>query len=212
MGIGGALAHPRELSAVAQAQPVSLQQLQSSLAEGELVIDYALNPSHSFALAITRDRIVHYELKSQQELEPAVALHLAAVRNRRDGRAEAKALYQLLLQPVTLMAQCRRVVIVPDGKLHLVAFEALLDPDGRYVVENHVISYAPSATVYYLLSRPMRSPTAQMALLAVGGARYTFPGFGNIRASLRGLFDRSGPPRWSAIPQSLTEAADVAAS
>jgi hypothetical protein len=37
--------HPRELGAVAQAQPVSLQMLQSSLAEGELVIDYALEPS-----------------------------------------------------------------------------------------------------------------------------------------------------------------------
>ena len=92
--------HPRELSAFSQAQPVSLLQLQSSLAEGELVIEYVLEPSRSFALAITRDRIARYELKSRNELESAVELHLAAIRNRRDGRAEAKALYQLLLQPV----------------------------------------------------------------------------------------------------------------
>ena len=62
-------------------------------------------------------------------LESAVESHLAAIRKRRDGRAEAKALYQLLLQPVALLAQSTRVVIVPDGKLHLVAFEALLDPN-----------------------------------------------------------------------------------
>jgi CHAT domain-containing protein len=206
--------HPRELSAFSQAQPVSLPQLQSSLAEGELVIEYVLESSRSFALAITRDRIAHYELKSRNELESAVELHLAAIRNRRDGRAEAKALYRLLLQPVALLGHSTRVVIVPDGKLHLVAFDALLDQNDRYVVDTHVISYAPSATVYYLLSRPMPSHTPQMALLAVGGARYNFLGFGDIRSALRGfgMFDPSGPPRWSPIPQSLTEVADVAAS
>jgi len=44
-----------------------------------------------FALAITRDRIARYELKSRNELESAVEFHLAAIRNRRDARAEAKA-------------------------------------------------------------------------------------------------------------------------
>ena len=206
--------HPRELSAFSQAQPVSLLQLQSSLAEGELVIEYVLESSRSFALAITRDRIAHYELKSRNEIESAVELHLAAIRNRRDGRAEAKALYQLLLQPVALLGHSTRVVIVPDGKLHLVAFDALIDQNDRYVVDTHVISYAPSATVYYLLSRPMPSHTPQMALLAVGGAHYNFLGFGDIRSALRGfgMFDPSRPPRWSPIPQSLTEVADVAAS
>jgi CHAT domain-containing protein len=90
----------------------------------------------------------------------------------------------------------------------------LIDQNDRYVVDTHVISYAPSATVYYLLSRPMPSHTPQMALLAVGGAHYNFLGFGDIRSALRGfgMFDPSGPPRWSPIPQSLTEVADVAAS
>ena len=167
--------HPRELSAVAKAQPVSLQMLQSSLAEGELVIDYALEPSHSFALAITRDRIVHYELKSQNELEPAVESHLAAIRKRRDGRAEAKSLYQLLLEPVALLAQSTRVVIVPDGKLHLVAFEALLDPNGRYVVEEHVISYAPSATVYYFAFETEAIADASDGIVSSGGRSLYVP-------------------------------------
>ncbi len=206
--------HPNELSKSPQAQPISLQQLQSSLAEGDLVIEYALQPLRSFALAISRDRIASYELKSRDELEAAVEMHLTAVRDRRDARAEAKALYQLLLQPVALLGQSRRVVIVPDGKLHLVAFDALVDPNDRYAVETHVISYAPSATVYYLLSRPITPQPTQMALLAVGGARYTFPRLADVGSVLRGLgfFDPSGPPRWSSLPQSLTEVTDVAAS
>ena len=206
--------HPNELSKSPQAQPISLQQLQASLPEGDLVIEYALQPLRSFALAISRDRVAHYELKGRDELEAAVGKHLAAIRDRRDARAEAKALYQLLLQPVALMGQSRRVVIIPDGKLHLVAFDALVDPNDRYAVESHVISYAPSATVYYLLSRPVPPQPTQMALLAVGGARYSFLGLADARSVLRGLgfFDPSGPPRWSPLPQSLTEVTDVAAS
>jgi len=59
----------------------------------------------------------------------------------------------------------------------------------------------------------MPSHAPQMALLAVGGARYNFRGFGDIRSALRGvgMFDPSSPPSWSPIPQSLTEVADVAA-
>jgi CHAT domain-containing protein len=200
--------------ALPAATPVSVQQLQSRLAADELVIEYVLGPTRSFALAIGRDRTAHYELKSRRELESAVESHLAAVHRKRDGRAEAKAIYQLLLQPVTMLGQSKRIVIIPDGKLNLVAFEALVDSNERYIVETRVISYAPSATVYCLLSRLTRSRTVQMAMLGVGGARYSSPRFEDIPSQVRGfgLFNPSGPPRWSAIPQSLAEVADVAAS
>ena len=53
-----------------------------------------------------------------------------------------------------------------------------------------------------------------MAMLGVGGARYASPRFEDIPSQVRGLglFNPSGPPRWSAIPQSLAEVTDVAAS
>lgn len=194
-------------------QPVAIQRLQSSLSHDELVIEYVLGPARSFALAISRDDIAHYELKGRSEIESAVESHLATVRNRRDGRTEARALYRLLLQPIALFNRSKRVVVVPDGKLHLVAFGALVDSKDLYVVETHIISYAPSATGYYLLSRPSPPKTAQMALLGVGGASYKVAPGGDTPSALRGFgfFDPSGPPRWSPIPQSLTEVSDVAA-
>ena len=206
--------HPHELSASSQVQPVSLQQFQSSLPEGELVIEYALAQSHSLALAITRDRVARYDLKGRDEIEAAVGSHLAAIRARRDSRAESKALYQLLLKPISLLHESKRVVVIPDGKLHVLAFDSLIDPADHYVLDTHVISYAPSATVYYLLSKPLPPRKSEMAMLAVGGANYAFPRLTDIRSALRGLtlFDSSGPPRWVAIPQSLSEVTDVAAS
>ncbi|MBV8841583.1 MAG: CHAT domain-containing protein [Bryobacterales bacterium] len=119
-----------------------------------------------------------------------------------------------MLQPIALLNQSKRVVIIPDGELHFVAFEALIDLADRYVVDSRLISYAPSATAYYLLSRPAASSKNEMALLAVGGARYMLPGPSDLGSALRGLgfFDPARPPRWVALPESLTEVNDVAAT
>jgi CHAT domain-containing protein len=205
--------HPHELGASSRAQPVSLRQFQSSLRDGEVATEYALAPSHSIALAITRDRVARYVLNGREQIEAAVESYLAAVRGRRDSRAESKALYDLLLRPVTLFKESKATLVIPDGELNLVAFDSLIDPEGRYVVDSHVVSYAPSATAYYLLSRPLSSPPNQMTLLAVGGAHYASPGPGGFQSALRGLgfFDPVKPPRWLPLPGSLTEVNDVAA-
>ena len=133
-------------------RPVSIPRLQSRLADNELLIEYVLSSPRSFALAISRDQVTHYELADRRDIEAAVDMHLAAVRRRRDGRFEAAALYRLLIAPVAFPANKTRLIIVPDGKLHVTAFGALMNPDGAFLVESHVISYAPSATAYYLLS------------------------------------------------------------
>ena len=173
-----------------------------------------LAPTRSFALVISHDRLAHYELKGRREIEAAVDSHLAAIRNRRDGRFEAAALYRLLIAPLGGLEKNTRLIIVPDGKLHLLAFGALPDSTGRYLVETHVISYAPSATAYYLLSRSARPKPQKLDLLGVGGARYASNRIGEFESSVRkgGLFGLSAAPRWSPIPQSLREVTDLAAA
>ncbi len=197
------------------AKPVSLQRLRATLADGELVIEYVLGGERSFALAISRDRVAHFELQGRAVLESAVDMHLGAIWHQRDARAEARALFRLLLEPAApLLSQSKRLVIVPDGKLHLAAFGALLDPASRYLVDTQVISYAPSATVYHLLSTLIPQPPLHASVLGVGGARYASTRFGEIQPSFRGsrFFGTSSAPRWSAIPQSLAEVHDVANS
>src|SRR4029077_1800536 len=62
--------------------------------------------------------------------------------------------------------------IVPVGKLHLLPFDALPNQDGKYVLESHVVTYAPSATVLHLL-RNHASNRAKMSFLGVGGVDYS---------------------------------------
>ena len=69
------------------------------------------------------------------------------------------------------------MIIVRDGPLHLVPFDALIDGAHHYLVESRIVTYAPSASSFLLLrSRPQGRGIAQ-GVLAVGGVEY----------------DRSGP-------------------
>jgi DNA polymerase III delta prime subunit len=62
---------------------------------------------------------------------------------------------------------------IGDGKLHQLPFDGLRDSSGRFVLESHVVTYAPSATVLHLLRQSRSTDPLPMSLVAVGGAVYS---------------------------------------
>jgi tetratricopeptide (TPR) repeat protein len=84
-------------------------------------------------------------------LETATAAHL-------------KELYDELIMPVRNRLQSEHLVIIPHDFLHYLPFHALLD-GRRYLTDMFSVSYAPSASVYYLcLSRPAASRDGSLIL------------------------------------------------
>jgi CHAT domain-containing protein/tetratricopeptide (TPR) repeat protein len=202
----------QEPQCVSAGKPASLRQLQSRLNEGELLVEYALGSARSFAFAVTRDQAVPYELKGRKEIESAVTAHLRAIRGRRDSRLEGGTVYKLLLEPLALIAKNERLIIVPDGKLDMAPLVAAVDPQGRYLIDTHVISYAPSATVFYMLSARPRPRPKRVDMLGVGGASYPSTPSDDVQPQglVGGLFNPLAPPRFSALRRSSTEVADLA--
>jgi CHAT domain-containing protein len=68
--------------------------------------------------------------------------------------------------------------VISDGKLNLLPLDALRDSEGRFVLESRVVTYAPSATVLYLLreSTPTHPRPAMRNFLGVGGVVYAGSG------------------------------------
>ena len=89
-----------------------------------------------------------------------------------EARAESKAMGKALLGPVLALLGpgVTRLIIVPDGPLHRVPWDALRLDDERYVVERFSIAIAPSAgTLGVLWRRPRgRTPADSTRLLAFG--------------------------------------------
>ncbi len=194
--------------------PVSIAQVQSVLGPDETLVDFVLGDKASVAIAISSGEVWHCALPGRDAIEATVDRYVTEVRAKRDGRPEAQALHRMLLDPIELQHNRQRIVIVPDGKLHLLPFEALIDGTGRFAAETQVISYAPSATVLHLL-RTARAPRppSQLAFLGVGGVRYGSSAplnFGPLNRG-RGMFEASGPPGWRNLPNSLSEVKEIAA-
>jgi len=78
---------------------------------------------------------------------------------------------------------------VPDGKLHLLPFDGLKDHEGKYVLESHVVTYAPSATVLHLLRQSRSAARATMSFLGVGDVIYPRPAIVTSNTSI------STPPK-----------------
>ena len=87
-------------------------------------------------------------------------------------RSTASDLYQKLIAPAGLdLAKTRQLVVVPDGVLWELPFQALANPQGRYLLDECAVSYAPSLTALKTMSdvkRQRRSTPAGVRLFAMG--------------------------------------------
>jgi CHAT domain-containing protein len=82
-----------------------------------------------------------------------------------------RTLYDLLIRPIEQDLHGRRLIIVPQGPVHGLPFQAFRD-GGDYLQDRFEIQYAPSASVWHILSNKPSSlvpPTAPALLVGVAG-------------------------------------------
>jgi CHAT domain-containing protein len=174
---------------------VTVRQLQDSLSISEAVLEYVIDDPVSYCLVITRTSISIVKLPGKQALSSLVITYLEKLKAKERARDDARHLYDVLLGRLPRLKDAKQLIIVRDGKLHLVPFDALVDPSDRYVVESRAVVYAPSATSFFLLRTASNRKSSAQGLLAVGGVPY--------RQSRTGLGD---------LPSSRDEALGAAAA
>jgi CHAT domain-containing protein len=166
--------------------PVPLQTLRQSLDKDELLLEYVVDEPTSHCLVITRDDIRLIRIADRSEIDSLADRFLREVRVKAQAIDERKQLYNLVLKPVGI-EKFSRLIIVPDGNLHLLPFDALIDPAGRSVIETHLVSYVPSGTAH-LLRTTGQPGKAVRKFLGVGGVFYSSSGKSSIPVQARTLF------------------------
>jgi CHAT domain-containing protein len=162
-------------SATDRLKPVPLKTLQGSLESNQMLLEYVLGETQSYCLRITRtDASVVVLLGGRKRIEELVDDYLSAVKSRQTDSKSAGDLFSLLLDPVNGQRQTK-LIVVPDGKLNILPFDALRNSEGKYLLESHVVTYAPSATVLYLLRSHRASEGPTRNFLGVGGVAYSSP-------------------------------------
>jgi CHAT domain-containing protein len=159
-------------------QIINVRQLQDSLSISEALLEYVMDDPASYCLVITRTNIRIVKLPGKQALSSLAITYLDKLKAKELARDEARHLYDVLLGVLPGLQDAKQFIIVRDGQLHLVPFDALVNPSGRYVVESRAVVYAPSATSFFLLRTTSHRKTSTQGLLAVGGVPYQQSGTG----------------------------------
>ena len=192
-------------------EPVDLWQLQRDLRPSELFVEYVLDSPHSYALAVTHQTAHRYTLPSKDILAQEVTRYRSEILQQKNDQALAQQLFNGLLGGIPELKDKQTLIVVPDGKLHLLPFSALSN-GGHYVLTSHVVAVAPSGTVFHIL-RHRANQIVRDDLPYVGVAAWTTnssPPRKLLASILRAV---SGPERKEliALPESRHEVETIAA-
>ncbi|UWZ87018.1 CHAT domain-containing protein [Occallatibacter riparius] len=163
----------------------------------------------SYALAVTDTTVRRYELQGRDQIEQDSAQYRSEIIKRGIDPALAAKLFRELLAPIQEYKQKTHLVVVPDGKLHLLPISALAD-SGQYVLASHSVSVVPSGSVLDMLQH-RRVRTEQKELPYVGVAAWiSKPPPTTLLATIRRAV--SGPERRElvALPESRNEVETIA--
>ncbi len=192
-------AHPELKIQRGEAQPLTLAEANALLPDARTaLLSYVVTADRVQLFVLTKAQTGEAQLRvfplvvKRDELAKQVEQfrRLLAERDARYGKL-AGQLYAALLRPAraALPAQAR-LMIVPDGPLWELPFQALLDERGRHLWETHVIAYAPSLTVLREMAKLRRPITGQPSLLAVGDPALGGKSLERAQALLSGALDQ----------------------
>jgi len=105
--------------------------------------------------------------------------------NEKDARNDLNGFYKILIDPLVIRGfkpeDFDRLIIVPHGPLHYLPFSALLDAEGKFLVQKTAITIVPSASVWLLLL--VRSKAAIRNFVAFGNPLLNRPDLPSRRAA-----------------------------
>jgi CHAT domain-containing protein/predicted negative regulator of RcsB-dependent stress response len=160
------------------ASTVPLATLQKQLRPDERVIEFHALPERLLVWVVGNDSIREqsYPIPRKDLVRLVDAFRQSIITGRRSAVGAADQLGELLIKPLNLLADVR-LIVVPNGPLHYLPFQALR-LDGHYLVETHPIAVTPSISIAMQLIG--RGSVVQRTLTAFGNPdvapQYALPG------------------------------------
>ena len=161
---------------------VTLDEIRKQLPRGTALLEYALGDTCSLLWAVDRNGFDTFVLPNRAALRVDIERFRDAIQKPGAGdsvlRETAATLYDRLVRPAEKrLAKAERLVIVPDGFLFELPFEALLthksssEADWRdlpYLARSFETVYSPSASIFSKVSKARKKGKYGAELVAFG--------------------------------------------
>jgi CHAT domain-containing protein len=216
----------------AQMQPVTLEAVQAALPDDAALLEFAVfrrfdpkaernaeayGPVHYAAYVVRKHAVpAGVDLGTVAEIDRLIGRFRNALRDPRiDVTAHARALDEVVMRPLRASLDgATRLLISPDGQLNLVPFEALIDAQGRYLLDRYATSYLTSGRDLLRMRIPRAVPGGPVVVAdplfgePAGGAPRTSASASVPRRSVTGGAVPSGL-YFAPLPGSAAEARTI---
>ena len=173
-------AHPELKVQRGEVQAIKLEETAELLPDAKsALLEYVVTDEKTYLFVVTRGnrgspavdmKVYPLAIKQNELAEQAERFRQSLAARDLRFRVPATELYDLLLKPARAELRDKTtLVIVPDGVLWQLPFQALQPAPNHYLLEDYAISYSPSLTVLREMSK-LRKPETQpvASLLAFG--------------------------------------------
>src|SRR5262245_57756015 len=148
--------HPELKAQRGEAKPLTPEQARDLLPDARsALLEYVVTDKRTYLFALTSMaggasvelKVYPLEITGRELGERAAKFRETLAKGSPGFRQSARELYDLLLKPAAAQLQGKTsLVIVPDGALWELPFQALLAASNRYLLEDCAVAYAPSLT------------------------------------------------------------------
>ncbi|MCF8306831.1 MAG: CHAT domain-containing protein [Ignavibacteriales bacterium] len=174
---------------------LSLSSIQSFLKENEVIINYFVNPSQTYAFLISKNDFQGKTIEIEKgEVENLVEKFRQELLSQESESYQtiARQLYALFIGPLESFIDGKKVLIIPSGKLHNLPFGALMR-GAKFMTEIYNFSIMPNASsIQFLVDKNSDIREQTTSILAVGNPSNDFtnplPGAENEVKELKTYF------------------------
>ncbi len=128
-----------------------LKELKEQLKKNQRIIKYVVADNHIYAFSVTKNITNLVKLGPKEILNKKVASFIARLGNV-NGQHYKKLAQEMWshLLPEDLLKDNKKqnLIFIQDDLLNLLPMEVLLSPKGKYLIQSHAVSYAPSLLLW----------------------------------------------------------------
>jgi CHAT domain-containing protein len=181
----------KEQASLMNVEPLTLKEVQERLASGVTLIEYFVASDAVVIWVVEKDAIHSARVAlPRKELRTKVTSFRETITKLVEGGkldVHSKELFKLLIQPALPYIKGKELLIIPHDVLHYLPFQALLSPQGKYLIEEYPINYLSSASLLQFTQEKRKAKGELTKVLDEGGKVLTFgnPDLGNPKMALQ---------------------------
>lgn len=130
-------------------KPLLLSEIRAEIPSQVQIVYYAVLDDKLIIWQVSNSNYTAVgETVKLDDLDEKIQNYAKLVADNKDSKEAAKELYQILIQPIESSLEADKALcIIADKMLFRVPFASLISPGNKYLIEDHTLFYAPSATL-----------------------------------------------------------------